>query len=230
MDTTKPAGPRSFSDWLRTRFKPLLELLGRLIARIGVHPNLITIVGLVGNAAGAVALALGHISLGGLIILLMGPVDALDGATARAGGHRSPFGAFVDSVTDRYSEGFTFLGLLIYYLNRTDEQPIALVLIFLSFLGSVLVSYTKARAEALSFDANVGLLTRLERYLILAPLLLFNQPVVALWIIAIFSNFTALQRIYHVRKQWYDRLRGEVQQAQDETRGSSSANGTSPVP
>lgn len=216
MDTTKPAKPRSFTDWLRARFKPFLDPLGRLISSIGVHPNLITVVGLLGNVAGAVALALGHISLGGLIILLMGPVDALDGATARAGGHRSPFGAFVDSVTDRYSEGFTFLGLLIYYLNRDAEQPIALVLIFLSFLGSVLVSYTKARAEALNFDANVGLLTRVERYLILAPLLLFNLPLVALWIIAIFSNFTALQRIYHVRKQWYDKLRNERRKVKDE--------------
>src|SRR5512134_1524995 len=113
MDTTKPAKPRSFTDWLRARFKPLLDMVGRLIARIGVHPNLITVIGLFGNAAGAIALALGHISLGGGIILLMGPVDALDGATARVGGRRSPFGAFVDSVTDRYSEGFTFLGLLI---------------------------------------------------------------------------------------------------------------------
>lgn len=202
MDSTTPK-PRSLTDWLRARFKPLLDPVGLLISRLGVHPNLITIVGLVGNVAGAVLLATGNISWGGLMILLMGPVDALDGATARAGGKKSPFGAFTDSVTDRYSEAFTFFGLMIYYLFQPTSQPIPILLCFASFVGSVLVSYTKARGEALGFDVNVGLLTRVERYLILAPLLLFNLPVVALWIIAVFSNFTALQRIYYVRKQFY---------------------------
>jgi CDP-diacylglycerol--glycerol-3-phosphate 3-phosphatidyltransferase len=153
---------------------------------------------------------MGFISWGGLVILLMGPVDALDGATARAGGKKSTFGAFSDSVTDRYSEGITFLGLAIYYLYVSPVQdPLAVVLCFLSFIGSVLVSYTKARGEALGFDVNVGLLTRVERYLILAPLLLFNLPLVALWIIAIFSNITALQRIYFVRKQFYSKTKNE---------------------
>lgn len=204
MDSTKPK-PRSLTDWLRVQFKWLLDPLGKVIARVGLHPNYITGIGLIGNAIGALLLALGYISWGGFVILLMGPVDALDGATARAGGQKSPFGAFVDSVTDRYSEALTFLGLMIYYLNQPDLNTTAIVLCFASLMGSVLVSYTKARGEALNFDVNVGLLTRVERYLILAPLLLFNLPLIALWIIAIFSNFTALQRIYHVRRQFYSR-------------------------
>lgn len=204
MDSTKPKS-RSLTDWLRLQFKWLLDPLGKVIARAGLHPNYITGIGLIGNAIGALLLALGYISWGGLVILLMGPVDALDGATARAGGQKSPFGAFVDSVTDRYSEALTFLGLMIYYLNQPDLNATAIVLCFASLMGSVLVSYTKARGEALNFDVNVGLLTRVERYLILAPLLLFNLPLIALWIIAIFSNFTALQRIYHVRRQFYAR-------------------------
>lgn len=204
MDSTKTK-PRSFSDWLRVRFKWLLEPLGRVISRVGVHPNYITGVGLIGSALGAGLLALGFISWGGLVILLMGPVDALDGATARAGGQKSAFGAFVDSVTDRYSEALTYLGLLIYYLNLPDAHPVPIVLCFASFVGSVLVSYTKARGEALKFDVNVGLLTRVERYLILAPLLLFNLPLVALWVIAVLSNVTALQRIFYVRRQFYGR-------------------------
>lgn len=206
MDTTKPAKPRSLTDWLRARFKWFTEPLGKLIMRLGVHPNVLTVSGLVGNVIGAVALAWGHITLGGVIILLMGPIDALDGATARARGEKSPFGAFVDSVTDRYSEAATFLGLLIYYLSQPGDHTMAMALIFLSFVGSVMVSYTKARGEALHFDVNVGLLTRVERYLILAPLLIFNLPMVALWIIAIFSNITALQRIVHVRRQWYSKM------------------------
>ncbi len=204
MDSTKPK-PRSLTDWLRAQFKWLLDPLGRFISRVGVHPNYITGIGLIGNIIGAVLLAFGQISWGGLVILLMGPVDALDGATARAGGQKSAFGAFVDSVTDRYSEAVTFLGLMIYYLHLPGDNSIPIILCFVSFIGSVLVSYTKARGEALNFDVNVGLLTRVERYLILAPLLLFNLPYVALWIIAVFSNFTALQRIFHVRQQFYGR-------------------------
>jgi len=204
VDSTTPK-PRSLTDWLRVQFKWLLDPLGRVISRVGVHPNYITGIGLIGNMIGALLLALGYISWGGLVILLMGPVDALDGATARAGGQKSTFGAFVDSVTDRYSEAVTFLGLTIYYLNQPGNNAIPIILCFASFVGSVLVSYTKARGEALHFDVNVGLLTRVERYLILAPLLLFNLPLVALWIIAVFSNFTALQRIFYVRQQFYGR-------------------------
>jgi CDP-diacylglycerol---glycerol-3-phosphate 3-phosphatidyltransferase len=210
MDSTTAPKKPSLTDWLRLRFKPLLDPLGRAISNIGIHPNVITLVGLAGNIIGSVLLAMGFISWGGLVILLMGPVDALDGATARAGGKKSAFGAFSDSVTDRYSEGITFLGLAIYYLYVSPVQdPLAVILCFLAFIGSVLVSYTKARGEALGFDVNVGLLTRVERYLILAPLLLFNLPLVALWIIAIFSNITALQRIYYVRKQFYSKMKNE---------------------
>jgi CDP-diacylglycerol--glycerol-3-phosphate 3-phosphatidyltransferase len=203
MDTSKTVKRRSLTDWLRARFKWFTEPLGALIGRLGIHPNVITVAGLLGNAAGAAALAYGNIPLGGLIILLMGPVDALDGATARASGHKSPFGAFVDSVTDRYSEAIIFLGLMIHYLRQPGDNAQALVLIFLSFVGSVMVSYSKARAEALNFDANVGWLTRAERYLILAPCLIFNLPMVALWLIAVLANVTALQRIVHVRRQFY---------------------------
>jgi CDP-diacylglycerol--glycerol-3-phosphate 3-phosphatidyltransferase len=203
MDSTKPK-VRSLTDWLRAQFKPVLDPLGRFIGRIGLHPNVVTVLGLVGNVIGATVLGLGNITLGGVIILLMGPVDALDGATARASGQKTPFGAFVDSVTDRYSEAITFLGLLFYYLRQPDND-VAMILIFLSFVGSVMVSYAKARGEALNFDVNVGLLTRVERYLIIAPLLIFNQPMIMLWIVAILSNFTALQRIFHVRGQWYSK-------------------------
>lgn len=205
MDSPEAANKPSLTDWLRLRFKWLTDPLGAWFVRLGIHPNLLTIGGFAGNVIGAILLATGRISMGGLIILLMGPVDALDGATARARGEQSPFGAFIDSVTDRYSEAVIFLGLLIYYLRQPGDQSQALVLIFLSFMGSVFVSYAKARAEALKFDSSVGLLTRAERYLILAPALIFNIPLVALWLIAVLANVTAVQRIAHVRRQWYDR-------------------------
>ncbi|MEK7441542.1 MAG: CDP-alcohol phosphatidyltransferase family protein [Chloroflexota bacterium] len=202
-DAPKPA---SLTDWLRATFKWLTDPLGHYLGKyLGIHPNYITVAGFVGTVAGAAALAFGYITIGGIIILLMGPVDALDGAAARAAGSKSTFGAFTDSVTDRYSEAITYLGLMIYYLNQSNQTNTALpmLLIFLAFVGSVMVSYTKARAEALGFECNIGLLTRAERYLILAPLLVFNLPLIALWIIAPLANITALQRIWHVRSQFY---------------------------
>ena len=117
-------------------------------------------------------------------------------------GQPTKFGAFVDSVTDRWSEMLIFMGLLYYYL--TSGHPLAwlyCLLVFAATMGSVMVSYTKARAEALGFDCNVGVLTRLERYLVLAPALVFNVPWLALWIVAILANYTALQRAWHVRGQ-----------------------------
>jgi CDP-diacylglycerol--glycerol-3-phosphate 3-phosphatidyltransferase len=129
----------------------------------------------------------------------MGPVDALDGTMARLRGEPTEFGAFVDSVTDRYSELVIFGGLLYYYLQQ--GEGLLAVLAYLAAAGSVLVSYTRARAQSLGVETKVGLLTRLERYLILSPALVFNIPHIALWILAVFTNLTALQRILDVRSK-----------------------------
>jgi CDP-diacylglycerol--glycerol-3-phosphate 3-phosphatidyltransferase len=145
--------------------------------------------------------ARGYLTWGGILVLITVPFDALDGTMARLRGEASDWGAFVDSVADRYSELLVYLGLLIYYLNQGDKLACALV--YLAAAGTVLVSYTKAKAESLRFDANVGLLTRAERYLVLAPALVFKIPIIALWILAILANFTALQRILRVRHQAY---------------------------
>jgi CDP-diacylglycerol--glycerol-3-phosphate 3-phosphatidyltransferase len=105
----------------------------------------------------------------------------------------------LDSVSERYSE-LIILGALLYHFTVTD-QDVAAIVTFAAASGSILVSYVKARAEAQSFSAKEGLLTRAERYLVLGPSLLFNVPVVGVWIVAVLSNFTALQRIWVVRAQ-----------------------------
>jgi CDP-diacylglycerol--glycerol-3-phosphate 3-phosphatidyltransferase len=140
---------------------------------------------------------------GGLLILITTPLDALDGTMARLRGDTSEWGAFVDSVTDRYSE-LAILGGLLYFFSVTGDG-LSCVVTFAAAAGTVLVSYVKARAEAVGFDAKVGFLTRVERFLVLAPLLVLNLPVWAVWFIAIFANFTALQRIYYVRTQAHAR-------------------------
>lgn len=187
------------TDWARKNFKGLLDPIGQYLIKLGLHPNSMTLLGLAGNMVGAVFLALGHMTIGGVFILLSGPFDALDGTMARLLGQTTKFGAFVDSVTDRWSEMFIFLGLLIYYVQR--GEVLLCVLVFLATMGSVMVSYTKARAETLGFNCNVGVLTRLERYLVLAPALLFNLPWIGVIIIALLANITALQRAFYVRGQ-----------------------------
>ncbi len=189
----------NLTDYFRGVFKGVLDPIGAFLNRLGLYPNTMTILGLVGNAIGAIYLSMGHMTIGGLIILLMGPVDALDGTMARLRGMAGEFGAFVDSVTDRYSELVIFGGLIYYYVVRQDAQ--ATLLVFAAAAGSVLVSYVRARAASLGVDTKVGLLTRMERYLVLVPALVFNRPIWGLWIIAILANVTALQRIYDVRSQ-----------------------------
>jgi CDP-diacylglycerol--glycerol-3-phosphate 3-phosphatidyltransferase len=189
----------TFTDQMRARFKGILDPTAAFLNHLGLMPNTMTILGLAGNTLGAFFLAQGNMTVGGLLILLMGPVDALDGTMARLRGESGAFGAFVDSVTDRYSELIIFAGLLFHYLNAGDWQ--AGMLTFAAAAGSVLVSYVRARAQSLGYDTKVGFLTRLERYLVLAPSLVINLPLLGLWIIAVFANLTAFQRILDVRRQ-----------------------------
>ena len=199
MEQTARKEPMTFTDFLRKKFKYLLDPVAALLNRIGLMPNTVTILGLVGNAVGAYLLATGHITAGGIVIMLMGPIDALDGTMARLRGEPTDFGAFVDSVTDRYSELVIYLGLMIYFIQQQNQLACALV--FLAAAGSVMVSYIRARAQSVGMDTKVGVFTRVERFIVLAPCLIINQPMIALWAIAILANFTALQRIYHVRRQ-----------------------------
>ena len=186
-------------------FKGILDPIGSFLNRIGLTPNAITLLGLVGTSVGAYVISQGEMTKGGIILLLSVLVDALDGTMARLRGESSDFGGFVDSVSDRYAEFITFGGLLYYFL--TQENYAGVVVAFAATAGSVLVSYVKARAEGLGFTAKVGILTRVERYIVLIPLLIFNQPFIAVVLIALLGNITALQRILHVRAQGHERMR-----------------------
>jgi CDP-diacylglycerol--glycerol-3-phosphate 3-phosphatidyltransferase len=191
--------PLTLTDFLRSRFKGVLDPIALFLNRIGLMPNTMTVLGLAGNTLGAYFLARGQMTLGGILILLMGPIDALDGTMARLRGEPTDFGAFVDSVTDRYSELVIFGGLLYFYLQQ--DNWLMVVLAYLAAAGSVLVSYTRARAQSLGVETKVGILTRVERYLVLAPALIFNIPHIALWALAVLANLTALQRILDVRRK-----------------------------
>ena len=176
---------KTLTDYLRLWFKWFLDPLGGFLNRLGLTPNMMTMLGLIGNSLGAYYLARGDMLTGGILVLLMTPIDALDGTMARLRGEPSDFGAFVDSVTDRYSELIIYGGLLYYFLSLGD--PLGGLLVFGAAAGSVLVSYVKARAEGLGYEAKIGLLTRVERYIVLAPSLVFNQVFIGLGIIALFG-------------------------------------------
>jgi len=200
---------KTFSDYLRLWFKWVLDPLGRFFNRLGFTPNMMTMIGLAGNTVGAIFLSRGNMLVGGLLILVMTPIDALDGTMARLRGESSDFGAFVDSVSDRYSELIIYGGLLYYFLSI--GEPVGGLITFAAAAGSVLVSYVKSRAETLGFTAKIGILTRAERYLILAPSLVLSYwfpslVYIGLAIIAIFANITALQRIWHVRAQFHAKI------------------------
>ena len=199
---------KTFTDFLRLGFKWFLDPVAGFLNRIGLTPISVTLIGVAGNIVAAYFIARGQITIGGVIVLIVWPIDALDGTMARLRGEAGDWGAFVDSVSDRYSE-LIILGAVLYHFAMTN-QNIAEIVTFAAAAGSVLVSYVKARAEAQSFSAKEGLLTRAERYFVLGPTLLLNIPVIGVWIIAILANFTALQRIWVVRAQAHDRMRTQL--------------------
>lgn len=199
MESNGVRVPVTLTDRMRAWFKWVVDPLGKFFLGIGITPNMMTTLGMLGNFLSAYFLSQGRLVLGGWVMLIVTPIDALDGTMARLRGDPSDFGAFVDSVSDRYAELAILGGLMYFYATQGDA--LGSTLAFAAASGSVLVSYVRARAESLGYEAKVGLMTRVERYLVLAPLLVFNNPMLALWILAILGNFTALQRIWFVRRQ-----------------------------
>lgn len=197
--TEKGTGDFNFETFLRKTFKEPLNWLASQLLKIGITPNHITLIGVIGNLAASTLIAFGHLRWGGLVAGLMAPLDAVDGAVARLRGKPSRFGAFFDSVIDRYDELILLAGLLIYFYVRADT--IGFLLTYLSAMGSVLVSYTRARAEGLGLDAKTGIMTRIERSIVMIIGLLLARPIYSVGIIAVFANITAIQRICRVWQQ-----------------------------
>ena len=184
------------SDVVRKYSRVFLEPLARFISRTGLSPNVITVIGFLMMVGVAFVLARGYLIWGGLLIIAVALFDAIDGTLARLMGRTSRFGAFLDSTLDRFSEAVIYLGLFIYLIDQ--DQNMELVLIYATVVGSLMVSYARARAEGIGVPLKDGLFTRFERVFILVVGLLFNQLTLALWILAVFSNLTAIQRMYLV--------------------------------
>jgi len=173
-------------------------LVGTL-SRSGITPNGLTFVNLALNIAAAYVIATGHFLLGGILILVAGIFDLLDGALARFTKQTTRFGAILDSTVDRISEAATLFGLLIWYSAGGGRLEIALV--FAVLIGSFLVSYIRARAEGLGWQCQVGLFTRAERVIVLAIGLMIDQVLIALCVLAVFVFTTVVQRVVYLWKQ-----------------------------
>lgn len=192
-------GWASLSQFRSKLARPLTQPLGMLLARTGLSPNFLTVLGFGVNLGAAAALAWGHLLSGGFLVLAAALCDLLDGALARASQRTSRFGALLDSTLDRLSEAAVLFGLLVYYAREPSEPE--LLLVFLALVGSVLVSYIKARGEGLGLKCEVGFFTRAERVIVLALGLLLHLVFLALLVITLLSFLTAGQRLFYLWQQ-----------------------------
>jgi len=187
----------TITDFLRKKFQKILITVSSFLLKVGLTPNLITLLGLLGNIGAALFISKGKFIIGGIIALAVGTFDAIDGTMARLSGKPSKFGCLFDSLIDRYSEMTLLLGILVYFSSINNNTGI--ILVYLALCGSFLVSYIRARAEGLGVEVRKGILTRVERLLIIVISLIFRQPLMGVLIIALLGNFTALQRLWFVR-------------------------------
>jgi CDP-diacylglycerol---glycerol-3-phosphate 3-phosphatidyltransferase len=185
-----------FTDWLRKVFGKSLDAIAAVLVRLGITANAITIVGCLLNLGVGLVLATGHLRLGGVLVLVVSAVDGLDGTLARIGRGPTKFGAFLDSALDRVSESAIFLGLAWYYMGQPGRMEE--MLLFVAIVGSLMVSYTRARAEGLGLECKVGLLTRVERCLALSLGLILGVMDPVLWFLALGTWLTTLHRMLHV--------------------------------
>jgi CDP-diacylglycerol--glycerol-3-phosphate 3-phosphatidyltransferase len=178
----------------------------RIVSKSGVTPNALTFVNLALNIVAAYVIATGHLLLGGVLVLVAGLFDLLDGALARFTRQTTKFGAVLDSTVDRICEAAILSGILIWYVPQ-EGASLEIVLILAVLIGSFLVSYIRARAEGLGWQCQVGLFTRAERVIVLAVGLLINQVFVALCILVVFVFVTVVQRLVHLSKQ--EKIKGD---------------------
>ena len=177
----------------------ITEPVVRLLARTNITPSILTWLGFAITIGAAVLIATGWLLLAGIVVLLAGFFDMLDGALARYTNQVTRYGAFLDSTLDRVAEAMLLLGVLIWYLFQ--PYAVGILLVVVALISAQLVSYIRARAEALDLECQVGLFTRPERLIVLAIGLLIGQVTIALGIVILFSLVTIGQRSLHVWKQ-----------------------------
>lgn len=192
----------------------IINAMVRGIASAGIHPNILTTIGVCINVGCALLFGFGEFFWAGIVMIVANVFDMLDGNVARQTGNVTRFGGFLDSSLDRLSDMVAFLGIMVFYAGNTPQH--SLINVFLAGVGmifSVLVSYTAARSESLGVKANVGFLQRPERMVLLiigalstwnwnSDFFLFNRMPQVLWVLAIGSLWTFIHRMYHIWKEF----------------------------
>src|SRR5438876_1543356 len=186
---------KSISGRIGAGGKWILDSLEARLSNLHINPNVLTLIGLLINIFAMVLFAKGIFLWAGLVILFAGIFDIVDGEVARRTQRVTKFGAFFDSVIDRYSDLLLLLGLIIWYAKINRIFYVGLTGLVL--IGSVLTSYTRARAESLIPACNVGFLERPERIVLMIIGALWDRMAAALWVMAILSNWTVSQRIWY---------------------------------
>jgi CDP-diacylglycerol---glycerol-3-phosphate 3-phosphatidyltransferase len=190
----EPREPFSFKDAARQLLYPLV----RLLSALRVRPDTLTVLGWALSLGSAVLFGLGYAQLAGVVMLLGGLFDALDGAVARESNRMSAFGAFLDSTLDRLSEAAIFVGIIFFY--AAAARPYEALLAGAAMTFSLLTSYARARAEGLGIECQVGVLERAGRVVILSAFSIVGLLTVGLFLVAAGALITTAQRILHVRR------------------------------
>lgn len=207
--------PDGVKNWYLRLIAPVIDFF----IRLELNPNFFTTIGFILTVGAAVLFAVGYMRIAGAIVLLAGTFDIIDGKVARATNRVTKFGALYDSTLDRYSEVIMFFGLAFYFVSQ--EWFLTSVAISVALGGSIMVSYVRARAEALGFQCKVGIMQRPERvvYIGFGALIHTYTLIFAIMLIAVFANITAVQRIYHVWVAENGRKRQRLSQAELEMIG-----------
>jgi CDP-diacylglycerol--glycerol-3-phosphate 3-phosphatidyltransferase len=202
MDQLNPPAREkmTLTDHLRGYTRFIIDPVGNFMARYRFSPDALTVIGALSHILFAWLIANGEMRWAAVAMFFLAPLDAFDGALARKLGRKQAgFGAFLDSTLDRIAEIILFGGFIMYYVSQSE--PVLLAVAYLAITGSLMVSYARARAEALGYSSKVGVLSRVERYAVMMFFLVLNLPHVALIILAVFTYITVFQRMYHVWKQ-----------------------------
>jgi CDP-diacylglycerol--glycerol-3-phosphate 3-phosphatidyltransferase len=188
-----------FSDVIGRGGKYLLDRIVRVLSRFQVNPNILTFTGVLISFWAAWEFGYGNLFRGGLVLIIAGMFDMLDGEVARVTCSETRFGAFYDSVIDRYSDTIILQGLMVYYARA--QMLGYVVLVGVVFMGAVLTSYARARAESLIPSCKVGFMERPERIVLLIIGGLADRMEAVLWILAVLGNWTVIDRIYYTWKE-----------------------------
>ena len=212
------------SDLARKKTEGTVTEMAKVLRALGLTPNLVTLIGCSFMFAIGYVISQGYLATGGVLIVLAGGFDALDGSLARLTNTVSKFGAFLDSVTDRYAEFAVFAGILHYLLSTGNSVNLSVWLVLVGLFGSVAVSYNRARAEGLGIECKGGWFSRFERLVVLVGGLVLTRVFgdaalwVMLWIMAVFTNVTAIQRVQLVYE-------ADKPQPQAQTQAAGKAQG-----